>query len=71
MVELLSTVSLGEHSKANWSVVPQVQLSLNKRQHILLNGGMRLPLNDSDQRSSQVVMYVLWDWFDGGLFDGW
>lgn len=71
MVELLNTVTLGDNGKTNWSVVPQVQMSLNQRQHILLNVGVRLPLNDSDQRSSQVVMYVLWDWFDGGLFDGW
>ena len=71
MVELLNTVTLGDQPKANWSVVPQVQVSLNTRQHILLNVGIRLPLNEREQRSSQVLMYVLWDWFDGGLFDGW
>ena len=29
------------------------------------------PLNDRDNRDTQVLAYVLWDWFDGGLFDFW
>ncbi len=71
MMELLNTTTLGDDSETNWSLVPQVQVSLNTRQHILLNVGMNVPLNDTHRRSTQVLMYVLWDWFDGGLFDGW
>jgi hypothetical protein len=52
-------------------VVPQLQVSLNTRQHVLLNAGVRLPLTDADVRSSQLLVYVLWDWFDGGFFAGW
>jgi hypothetical protein len=37
----------------------------------MANVGVRLPLNDRSGRHPQVVMYVLWDWFDGPLFGGW
>ncbi len=30
-----------------------------------------MPLNDRGGRSTQVIAYFLWDWFDGGLLDGW
>ena len=71
MVELLGSVKLEDGAKAHWDVVPQFQVSLNTRQHILLNVGLRVPINDTDGRPTQLMMYVLWDWFDGGLFDGW
>jgi mono/diheme cytochrome c family protein len=52
-------------------VVPQVQVSLSKLQHVLLSAGVRVPLDDHDLRKPTVLMYVLWDWFDGGLFQFW
>ena len=54
-----------------WDVVPQVQVSLSKLQHVLLSVGVRIPLNEREARQPQVLTYVLWDWFDGGLFDFW
>jgi hypothetical protein len=48
-----------------------MQVSLNTRQHVLLNAGVRLPATDADVRSSQLLIYILWDWFDGGFFAGW
>ena len=54
-----------------WDVVPQVQISLSKLQHVLVNVGVRLPLTQRDTREPQLVTYLLWDWFDGGLFDFW
>ena len=33
--------------------------------------GVRVPANDREGRSTQVITYFLWDWFDGGLLDGW
>ena len=54
-----------------WDVVPQMQVTLSKRQHIMINAGVRLPLNERNSRRTQVLAYFLWDWFDGGLFDGW
>jgi hypothetical protein len=28
-------------------------------------------VTNREGRSKQVVFYALWDWFDGGLLDGW
>jgi hypothetical protein len=48
-----------------------MQVTLNKRQHLMINAGVRVPLNDRTGRTTQVIAYFLWDWFDGGLRDGW
>ena len=54
-----------------WDIVPQMQVTLSKRQHIMASGGVRLPLNEREGRSRQILVYLLWDWFDGGVFSGW
>ena len=71
MVELLAARDLEEGAAVQWDVVPQMQVTLSKRQHIMINAGVRAPLNDRTGRSTQLVTYLLWDWFDGGLRDGW
>jgi len=70
MVEVLGKTELG-NGGAHWDLVPQVQVSLNKRQHILANVGVRIPVTNPKERDTGVIFYVLWDWFDGGLLDGW
>jgi hypothetical protein len=37
----------------------------------MLNIGVRTPLNARSGRPTQLLVYFLWDWFDGGLRDGW
>jgi mono/diheme cytochrome c family protein len=69
MVELLWARPEGEHSE--WDVVPQLQVTLSKLQHVMIAGGVRIPLNGGDERHPAVVTYFLWDWFDGSLFDFW
>ncbi|WP_420464180.1 c-type cytochrome [Candidatus Palauibacter sp.] len=71
MIEVLGSADVGEGSRSQWDLVPQMQVTLNTRQHVMLNVGVRFPLTDSDARSTQFLVYLLWDWFDGGLFDGW
>jgi mono/diheme cytochrome c family protein len=71
MVELLGVRVLAADQEPEWDLLPQVQVTLSKRQHIMLNGGVRFPLNDRTGRSTSVILYFLWDWFDGGLFEGW
>ncbi|WP_419934574.1 c-type cytochrome [Candidatus Palauibacter sp.] len=71
MIEVLGSAGLAEGSRSQWDLVPQMQVTLNTRQHVMLNVGVRFPLTDSDARSTQFLVYLLWDWFDGGLFDGW
>jgi len=71
MLELLGSRGLVSGADTDWDAVYELQVTLNRRQHVMLNAGVRTPLTDPDERSTQVLMYLLWDWFDGGLFAGW
>ena len=71
MVEALAARELNSGEDTNWAVVPQFQVTLNTRQHIRLNVGVRTPLNNRSERNTQVIAYLLWDWFDGGFLEGW
>jgi hypothetical protein len=71
IVELLASRELETGATTHWDLVPQMQVTLNRRQHIMINAGVRFPVNDREGRSTQVITYFLWDWFDGGLLDGW
>jgi hypothetical protein len=37
----------------------------------MLNAGVRIPATHRSGRRTQLIAYFLWDWFDGGLLDGW
>jgi hypothetical protein len=52
-------------------LVPQFQVTLNRRQHVRANVGLELPATNRTGRSKQIVFYLLWDWFDGGFLEGW
>lgn len=71
MIEALVFRDLHSGADTKVDLVPQVQVTLNKRQHIRLNAGFRIPVNHTRGRDTHFVMYLLWDWFDGGLFEGW
>ena len=71
MVETVGVRELRPQAKIEWDVVPQMQVTLNKRQHIRANVGISVPFANTANRATQVVFYLLWDWFDGGLRDGW
>ena len=71
MLEFAAVRELERGAKVEWDVLPQMQVSLSKRQHILAAGGIRIPVSARDGRHVQVLTYLLWDWFDGGLRDGW
>jgi hypothetical protein len=71
MVEFLAGRELSDGESTAWDIVPQLQVSLSQRQHILLNAGVRVPLTSRGERDVQVLAYFLWDWFDGGLLEGW
>lgn len=71
IVELLAARDLEDSATTHWDLVPQMQVTLNRRQHLMINAGVRFPLNERSGRSTQVITYFLWDWFDGGLLDGW
>jgi hypothetical protein len=69
MVEVLWAHPEGESSE--WDLVPQMQVTLSKLQHVAVAAGVRIPLNGRDERHPQLVTYLLWDWFDGSFFDFW
>lgn len=71
MLELVADRDLEDGAKTNVDIVPQMQVSLNRRQHVRASLGVYVPATNRSGRSTQVAFYVLWDWFDGGLFDGW
>jgi hypothetical protein len=50
---------------AQWDVVPQMQVTLSKIQHVSVAGGVRIPLTQREERHVAVISYLLWDWFDG------
>ena len=68
-VELLWARPFGERSE--WDVVPQLQVSLSKLQHVVVAAGVRVPVNARDDRGTSLVTYLLWDWFDGPFTSFW
>jgi mono/diheme cytochrome c family protein len=71
MIEVLGATELEEGASPKWDVVPQLQVSLPTRQHILLCLGARIPVTDFDAGNIAGLVYVLWDWFDGPFHEGW
>jgi hypothetical protein len=71
MVEILGARALRSAAQSHWDLLPQMQITLNTRQHIMFNAGVRIPVNERRGRSTQVLAYLLWDWFDGGFLEGW
>jgi hypothetical protein len=70
MVELLVGREFESGAELEWDIVPQLQVSLSKRQHVLANFGVSVPLTERS-RAPRFMVYILWDWFDGGFLDGW
>jgi mono/diheme cytochrome c family protein len=71
MLELITARDLEDKARTDVDLMPQFQVTLNRRQHIRASVGLQVPVANTAGRSKQVVFYLLWDWFDGGLLDGW
>jgi hypothetical protein len=71
MLEVLAARPIAHGAVIDWDLLPGVQLTLNARQHVRLGAGVRFPVTDSDQRKKSVLFYLLWDWYEGGFFQGW
>ena len=69
MIETI--VAKPQHAAAEWDVVPQMQVTLSKLKHVMLAVGARIPVNEREERKPQFLTYLIWDWFDGGLFQFW
>ena len=71
MVEVLGAKELDTDAKAEWDLVPQMQVTLSVFQHIRASVGVRVPVNERVTRSKAALAYLLWDWGDGGFFQLW
>jgi len=71
MLELTADHDLRAGSTTDLNLVPELQVTVNTRQHIRFALGYKIALNDTASQSNQVIFYFLWDWFDGGLLEGW
>ncbi len=71
MLEVIAARPLVSGAGIEWDLVPGVQATLNTRQHVRVAGGVRLPVTDAADRPKSVIVYLLWDWYEGGFFQGW
>ncbi len=70
MVELVATRAFSSGADINWNIIPQCQVTLSRRQHIMASAGLQVPVNNPGA-STALYVYLLWDFFDGGLGEGW
>ena len=70
-VEFLATRDLVDGAKTDWDIMPEMQVTASKRQHVRVNVGVRAPATNTAGRSPQVYFYVLWDWAEGHFWNGW
>jgi mono/diheme cytochrome c family protein len=71
MTEFVANRNFTSNARTDWDIVPQFQVTLSQRQHVRANLGFRVPVTNTAGRPIQAVFYLLWDWFDGGLREGW
>jgi hypothetical protein len=70
MLEFIATRTLSSGSSIRWDLAPQFQVTLSRRQHVMANVGVRVPV-ENPGASTSVYFYLLWDFFDGRLSEGW
>jgi hypothetical protein len=62
----------GAPNEWEFDLAPQLHVALNQRQHVRASLGVRVPVGaTAGPRPTRVLLYLLWDWYDGGLTDGW
>jgi mono/diheme cytochrome c family protein len=71
MIEAFAARELTSGAPTTLDLIPELQVSVSRRQHILACLGVRIPTLNRQDRVTQIMAYVLWDWFDGGLLEGW
>ena len=71
MFEFLAQRDLMDGAKTDWDVLPQMQVTISHRQHIRGDLGVRVPVSNTAGRAVQLQLYLLWDWQDGKINEGW
>lgn len=71
MVEFLGVRDFKPGASTDWDVLPEMQITVSRRQHVRVGFGYRAPFTNTDGRTPQAVFYFLWDRADGKIWDGW
>ena len=71
MLEFLADRDLVDGARTDWDLLPQMQVTISRRQHIRGDLGVRVPVTNTQGRPVQMMIYLLWDWGDGRLNEGW
>ena len=71
MVEFLASRDFKTGGSTDWDVLPEVQITISRRQHARAGLGVREPFTNTRGRTPQVLFYLLWDRADGKLWEGW
>ena len=71
MVEFLASRDFKPGASTDWDVLPEMQITVSRRQHVRLGFGVREPFTNTSGRTPQVLFYMLWDRADGKLWEGW
>jgi hypothetical protein len=71
MFEFVGTHNLVTGAKTDWDIIPEMQVTISRRQHIRGDLGLRIPVTETTGRQKAIVFYLLWDWQDGKLTEGW
>jgi Cytochrome C oxidase, cbb3-type, subunit III len=71
IVELLGSRDLGDFGeRPKWDLLPELLVTLSRRQHVMASCGVRVPLSIRS-RSRAVMASLLWEWSQGSMFSGW
>jgi len=70
MIEVLGARDLAEREPTRWDLLPELQVTLNRRQHVLATGGVRLPVT-LRTRSAAAMVSLIWNWSQGSALAGW
>lgn len=68
MLEVVAGRAFEDGADTEVDLIPQLHLTLNTRQHVMLNVGVRVPTGEGPSR---LLVSLLWDWYDGGFLEGW
>ena len=71
MVEFVGTHDYAPGAGTDLDIVPQMQVTVSKRQHIRADIGVSAPVTNTADRKPQIIFYVLWDWAEGAFWNGW
>jgi hypothetical protein len=71
MVEFLASRDFRNGASTDWNVLPEMQITISRRQHVRAAFGISEPFTNTSGRAPQAMFYVLWDRADGKLWEGW